>query len=240
MAASLAPRPGVDRDRWTIGIDCEILLAKASPMRRMLLSTLTMAAALLGGWLLLTSLAPGSWIATWAPCPRNWGWLPAWLPRASPLAAERFATEPDLDGKICYGRPSLHLRRMIGGDAVPFGRLWRTGANEPTTLHLDGPARLGPLDLSAGSYALYTVPDPATWEVVVTRATRQWGLESLYDERARALEIGRFTVPVEVLDEAVETLTFRTVPAGERAVDLLLEWQTTRIRLPLESPYAGQ
>jgi hypothetical protein len=209
-------------------------------MRRALFSALTAGAALLGAWIALTSLAPGSWVATWAPCPRNWGWLPAWLPRTSPLDAERFTVEPDLDGKVCYGRPSLRGRAMIGGDAVPFGQLWRTGANEPTTLHLDGPARFGPLDLVAGSYALYTVPDPALWEVVVTRATRQWGLESLYDEAARAAEIGRFRVPVEVLDLPVETLTVRTVPASSSAVDLLLEWQTTRVRLPLESPFAGE
>jgi hypothetical protein len=208
-------------------------------MRRILLSALTASAALLGAWLAATSLAPGSWIATWAPCPRNWGWLPAWLPRASPLAVERFTVEPDLAGKVCYGRPSLRGRTMLGGDAVPFGRLWRTGANEPTTLHLDGPARLGPLELAAGSYALYTVPDPAIWEVVVTRSTRQWGLESLYDEAARAAEIGRFRVPVEVLDLPVETLSIRAVPASSSAMDLLVEWQTTRIRLPLESPFAN-
>jgi hypothetical protein len=129
---------------------------------------------------------------------------------------------------------------MIGGEAVPFGRLWRTGANEPTTLHLDGPARLGPLDLVAGSYAIYTVPDPASWEVVVTRSTRQWGLEALYDEAARRAEVGRFRVPVEVLDLPVETLSIRAVPASSSAVDLLVEWQTTRIRLPLESPYAAR
>ena len=209
-------------------------------MRRFLLSALTVGTALLGAWIALTSLAPGSSVATWAPCPRNWGWLPAWLPRQSPLAAERFEIEPTLHGKVCYGRPSLRGRTMIGGDAVPFGRLWRTGANEPTTLHFDGPARLGALDLAAGSYALYTVPDPAAWEVVVTRATRQWGIESLYDEAARASEVGRFRVAVEVLDAPVETLTIRAVPASSSAVDLLVEWQTSRIRLPLESPYAGE
>lgn len=209
-------------------------------MRRFLLSVLTTGAALLAAWIALTSLAPGSWIATWAPCPRNWGWLASWQPRESPLAAVRFEVAPELHGKLCYGRPSLKGRRMIGGEAVPYGRLWRTGANEPTTLHLNGPARLGALDLSAGSYALYTVPDPAAWEVVVTRATRQWGLESLYDEAARPSEVGRFRVGVEVLDEPIETLTIRTVPASSSAVDLLVEWQTTRIRLPLESPYTDE
>ena len=207
-------------------------------MRKGLMSLLGFAAALFAGFVLLTSLAPGSSIATWAPCPRNWAWAPAWLPRTSPLAAVRFDFEGG-HGKVCYGRPSLRGRRMLGGEAVPWGQLWRTGANETTTLHLDAPARLGPLPLLPGSYALYTVPGPATWEVVVNRAIRQWGLESEYSDEVRAQEVGRIEVPVEVLDQPVETLTFRAVPAATGAVDLVLEWQTTRIRLPLEPLSAG-
>jgi hypothetical protein len=208
-------------------------------MRRSLVSLVSTAAAAGALWLALTSLAPASWVATWAPCPRNWGWAPAWRPRVSPLGAVRFTFDDGGHGKVCYGRPSLHYRKMIGGNAVPFGRLWRTGANEPTTLHLDAAARLGALDLLPGSYSLYTVPGPATWEIVVNRATRQWGLESEYTDEIRAQEVGRFTVPVEVLDQPVETLTFRAVPGDSGAVDLLLEWQTTRIRLPLEPLSAG-
>lgn len=202
-------------------------------MRRTIVSLALSAVAAGAAWLALTSLAPGSWVATWAPCPRNWAWAPAWKPRASPLGATVFAFGDGGHGKVCYGRPSLRYRKMIGGAAVPFGRLWRTGANEPTTLHLDTAARLGELDLLPGSYSIYTVPGPVAWEVVVNRAIRQWGLESEYTDEIRAREVGRFDVPVEVLGEPVETLTIRAVPATTGAVDLLLEWQTTRVRLPL-------
>lgn len=201
-------------------------------MRKSLLSLLGFAAVLFTGWVLLTSLAPGSPVATWAPCPRNWAWAPAWLPRTSPLAAVRF----DLGrahGKVCYGRPSLRGRQMLGGSEVPWGRLWRTGANEPTTLHLDGPARLGPLPLLPGSYSLYTVPDTARWQVVVNRATRQWGLESEYTDEVRAREVGRFMVPVEPLDTPVETFTIRPVVSALGSRELLLEWGRSRVRLPL-------
>lgn len=202
-------------------------------MRRTLVSLVAVAVAAGAAGLALTSLAPGSWVATWAPCPRNWAWAPAWKPRASPLGATAFAFGAGGHGKVCYGRPSLRYRKMIGGAAVPFGRLWRTGANEPTTLHLDTAARLGELDLLPGSYSIYTVPGPVAWEVVVSRAIRQWGLESEYTDEIRAREVGRFEVPVEVLGAPVETLTIRAVPATTEAVDLLLEWQTTRVRLPL-------
>jgi hypothetical protein len=208
-------------------------------MRRTLVAALGLAALAAVLWLALTSFAPPSAIATWAPCPRNWAWAPAWRPRASPLAATRFELAPGVHGKLCYGRPALGFRRMLGSDRVPFGRLWRTGANEPTTLHVDGPVRVGGLDLPAGSYAIYTVPDPASWQVIVNRATRQWGLESEYTDAVRAREVGRFRARAEVLDTPVETLTFRPVRAAEGAVDLLLEWQTTRVRIPVESALAG-
>lgn len=205
------------------------------------LFTIVVAAVLAGAlWLGLTSFAPGSWVASWAPCPRNWGWGPAWTGRASPLAAVSFELGENGHAKLCYGRPSLRDRPMIGSGAVPFGRLWRTGANEPTTLHLDVPARLGNVDLSAGSYSIYTVPDPAAWEVVVNRSIRQWGLESEYTDEIRAQEVGRFSVPVEVLELPVETLTIRPVPAATGDVDLMLEWQTTRLRLPLENLTAAE
>ena len=184
------------------------------------------------GWIALTSLGTGAAIARWAPCPRNWGWLDAWLPRASPLAAEQFRISGG-HAKLCYGRPSLRGRDMLGGAAVPFGSLWRTGANEPTTFHLDVPAEVGELFLAPGSYALYTVPGPTSWEIVLNRATRQWGLESEYSAEVAAQEVGRLTVPVERLEAPIETLTLRAVPAGGDDWWIVLEWQTTRIRIPL-------
>lgn len=182
-------------------------------------------------WLALTSFAPGPWVATWAPCPRNWAWAPAWQPRVSPLAALSFP----LDGghvKVCYGRPSLRGRTMIGGEAVPWGELWRTGANETTTIHTDRALRFGPLDVAPGSYSLYTVPGPETWQVVLNRSTRQWGLEQLYPDVA-AEELGRFPLPVDTLSTPVETLTFSTTPAPGDTLSLVLEWQTTRLAIPV-------
>lgn len=207
-------------------------------MRKTLLSlTAVLALAALGGFA-VTSLAPGSWVATWAPCPRDWSRGAAWKPRASPLAAVAFELGEGGHGKLCYGRPSLRERVMLGTPAVPFGRLWRTGANEPTTLHLDVAARAADIHLPPGSYSVYTVPGPVTWEVVLNRSTRHWGLESEYTDEVRAQEVGRFRVPVEVLDTPVETLTFRALPTGLGAVTLVLEWQTTRIRIPLDSELA--
>ena len=84
-------------------------------MMRALLKLLGLAALLLLGWVLLVSLAPGTWIAAGAPCPRNLAWGDAWMPRASPLESLSFPLPGGGKGKLCYGSPSLKGRKMIGG-----------------------------------------------------------------------------------------------------------------------------
>ena len=206
-------------------------------MRRFLL-LLTAVAAVALGWVALTTLATGSAIATWAPCPRNWTWLPAHRARQSPLESHTFKVGA-ANAKVCYGSPALAGRKMLGSEAVPFGKLWRTGANEPTTLHLDRVVRAGDLVLRAGSYSIYTVPGEREWTIILNRATRQWGIESDYTPDVAAQEVGRFLVRARPLHTQVERLTFRSEPSATAAVDLVLEWQGTEIRLPFDSGFAA-
>jgi hypothetical protein len=135
--------------------------------------------------------------------------------------------------KVCYGRPSLRGRAMIGGEAVPYGKLWRTGANEPTMIHATGPITVAGLKVPPGTYSLYTVPGPSDWQVIVNRSTTQWGEESNYTPDVQAKEIGRATVKAEKLPAKVETFTIRAEPSTGDATALLLEWQDTRVRIPL-------
>jgi hypothetical protein len=206
-------------------------------MRRLLL-LLAAAAALVCGWVALTTLSTGTAIANWAPCPRNWGWTPAYLPRKSPLESHAFRIGK-AHAKVCYGSPALAGRTMIGGAAVPYGKLWRTGANEPTTLHVDHTVRVGELVLGPGSYAIYTIPGERDWTVIFNRATRQWGLESEYTDEIAAQEVGRILVRARALDSPVERLTFSTEASSTAAVDLILEWQGTRLRMPLDTGFAA-
>ncbi len=205
-------------------------------MKRILLGLLALAALAGGGFLALTTFASGPAVARWAPCPRNWFWIPAWLPRTSPLRDTRFAIPGGAGGhgRICYGAPSLRGRTMIGGRAVPYGQLWRTGANEPTTLHTDVATTLGGIALAPGSYAIYSVPGADSWQVIVNRSTRQWGLESEYSAEVARQELGRFTVAPETLATPVEQLRIAAEPAAQGAA-IRLEWQTTRLRLTLRS-----
>lgn len=153
--------------------------------------------------------------------------------RASPYDSTLIAVN-GRTGKICYGRPSARGRTMIGGEAVPYGRLWRTGANEPTTLHLPFAAEIAGVRVEPGSYSLYTMPGLEQWVVIVNRSITQWGHEGRYTEEVRAQEVGRGTAPVTRTDAHVEQFTIRSEPAADGA-SLVLEWENTRVAIPVRA-----
>ncbi len=151
--------------------------------------------------------------------------------RASPYDSTRF----EVDGQealVCYGRPSARGRTMIGGEAVPYGRLWRTGANEPTILHLAFPATVAGIEVEPGTYSLYTIPGEQEWTVILNRAIDQWGHESSYTPEVEAQEVGRGTVAAAATEEHVEQFTIRSEPA-EQGAQLVLEWENTRVAIPV-------
>jgi len=186
--------------------------------------------------ILLTALPAPPSLALRLPCRRNWLWLPSWLLRSSPLEALRF----EVGGaavKLCYGRPALRGRRMLGGPRVPYGRLWRTGANEPTTLITTAPLDLAGIRIPAGRVALYTIPGPETWELIVNTATTQWGIESEYSAAVAAHELGHAILGSE-RGEPVERLSCFVEPAagaGANAVELVLAWDTARLPIPIRT-----
>jgi hypothetical protein len=140
----------------------------------------------------------------------------------------------EVEAKVCYGRPSARGRTMIGGDAVPYGELWRTGANEPTIIHLPVAVSIAGIEVEAGSYSLYTIPGQTEWTVIVNRSTEQWGHESSYTEEVRAQEVGRADVPSHRVDDHVEEFTIHAAPAGDAAAELILEWEHTRVDIPIQ------
>jgi hypothetical protein len=134
--------------------------------------------------------------------------------------------------RICYGRPSAQGREIFGG-LVPYGTLWRTGANEPTILHLPFDAEIAGQRVPPGSYSLYTVPhETGDWELIINRSTSQWGHPSSYTDEVRAQELGRPSIRTERMDRSVEQFTIRGEPV-QGGADILLEWERTRARIPV-------
>lgn len=153
--------------------------------------------------------------------------------RLSPLDSVMF----QIDGhavKVCYGRPSLRGRTMIGGDAAPFGRVWRTGANETTKIRTTVALDIGGIEVEPGTYAIYTVPGETEWEFELNRAWEQWGRENSYTDEVRAQAVDRITLPRETPADTIETFTIRTEPASE-GVRLILEWQDHRVTVPIRA-----
>jgi hypothetical protein len=138
----------------------------------------------------------------------------------------------DLGGdaaKLCYGRPSLRGRTMIGGED-PLGSPWRFGANEPTTLHLPFPATFGGIDVEPGSYSLYAIPKTGLWTIVVNGNANRWGIPLSPD--VRSTDIGSFEVVVTDPGWLEETLTFR-FEGGGPAGSLVFAWERATLRIPI-------
>jgi hypothetical protein len=152
--------------------------------------------------------------------------------RRSPLDSLTFAVAGK-PVKVCYGRPSSRGRVMLGGEAVPYGKLWRTGANEPTIFFTPVALTIAGIEVPPGAYSLYSVPAAGDWEIIVNRSITQWGEESNYTPAVRAQEVGRARVRSERLERPVETFTIRSEGAGAGAA-LVLEWERTRVKIPVE------
>ena len=153
--------------------------------------------------------------------------------RRSPLDSVSFKIA-DKPVKVCYGRPSARGRMIMGG-LVPYGQLWRTGANEPTMIHTSVALTVAGLRVPPGTYSLYTVPDEEEWQVIVNRSTSQWGQEGRYTEEVEAQELGRATVPATETKGPVETFTIRAEPRQEGNFVLILEWERTRVVIPISA-----
>ena len=130
--------------------------------------------------------------------------------------------------KVCYGRPSLRGREMVGG-VDPYGQPWRLGANEPTRLTVPFAAVVAGVRVAPGTYSLYVVPTATSWEVHVNKAVDRWGIP--IDAPVMAQDVGKGTVPVETMASPVETLTMRFDTGASPA--LVVEWAKARVRIPV-------
>jgi Protein of unknown function (DUF2911) len=187
------------------------------------------ALALCVAWAALPYLLPTA-IAL-GPCGKDWTSPTSWKPRVSPTESLTFAAG-DVGAKVCYGSPSVRGRLIFGG-LVPFGELWRLGANEPTRLFTDGPLDVAGIALPSGRYSLYAIPEPDEWQLFVTRSTFHWGNE--IGPAVRARELGSATLPTRAIDEAVESMRFVWEPSGESGGVLAVEWAGTRVEVPVRA-----
>jgi hypothetical protein len=161
----------------------------------------------------------------------DWTSPSSYKPRASPLESTTFSVGSSGGTvRVCYGRPSARDRTVFGG-IVAYDRPWRTGANEPTRIYTNTDLIVAGIPVPAGRYALYTVPGPEEWEIRLTRSILHWGNDLSRSVEQR--EIGRATVTSDSTDTYVETFTIRPEEAGGEEVMLVLEWESTKVQIPI-------
>jgi len=157
------------------------------------------------------------------------------VPGAALVAAQQKRASPHetvkgvVDGanvSITYGRPYVKGRKIFGG-LVPYGQVWRTGADEATILETDKMLMIGPLHLNPGKYSLYSLVDEKTWKLIVNRQVGQWGTEYTQGQ-----DLGRVDMRVEALSVPVEqfTISIDKSPSGKGAV-LTMQWETKKATL---------
>jgi hypothetical protein len=135
------------------------------------------------------------------------------------------------DGKkvtIDYSRPSMKGRKIYGG-LVPFGKVWRTGANDATSLKTDADLIIGGTTVPAGSYTLFTIPDQSSWKLIINKQTGQSGLD--YDQ---SQDLARVDLKVSSLPQPVEQFTIGLEKAGGDSATLNIDWETTRASVEMK------
>jgi hypothetical protein len=150
------------------------------------------------------------------------------FPQASPLASvkERVGVTAI---SIDYSRPSARERKIFGG-LVPYGDVWRTGANAATKITFSTDVKLGGAAVPAGSYALFTIPGQSEWTVILSKVVDdQWGSYAYNQKDDQA----RIKVKSVAMAEPMETMTIGLQDMHAGKANLVIAWEKTKV--PIES-----
>jgi tetratricopeptide (TPR) repeat protein len=136
--------------------------------------------------------------------------------------------------EISYSRPSAKGRDVFN-NLVPYGKLWRTGANENTTISFSDDVIIDGKTLAKGKYALFTTPKADNWEIIFYTALDNWGNPATWDETKVALKT---SVKSEHIDRFVESFTIGINNLDNNFAHLELSWEKTIVAIKFEVPTA--
>lgn len=134
------------------------------------------------------------------------------------------------DIEIVYSRPGVKDRTIFGG-IVPYGQVWRTGANGSTKLSFSTPVKLGGQEIPAGKYALYTIPGEKVWTIIIYKNPNLNGAFG-YDQKD---DLARFTVDAVDTGFKAETFTIDIGDVRDDSATLFLLWEHTYVPIHLET-----
>lgn len=136
----------------------------------------------------------------------------------------------DLELEVKYSRPYKKGRKIFGG-LVPYGEVWRTGANEATSFTTNAAIDFGGTRVKPGTYTLWTIPGPNEWKVILNDKRYGWGVSwGGVASREAGHDVATATVPVSIPVAPVEQFTIRF---SEVPMALILEWDDVMVSVPL-------
>jgi hypothetical protein len=130
---------------------------------------------------------------------------------------------------IDYSRPSVKGRKIFG-DLVPYGKVWRTGANRITTIKLDDDMHINGAPVKAGNYGLYTIPGESAWVIIINKDDKQWGSYE-YDVNK---DVIRFSIQPLRIEPMVEQMEIRFEEFTLTSAMIAINWESTSARFKIE------
>jgi hypothetical protein len=129
-----------------------------------------------------------------------------------------------LNGKsiaVKYGAPSMRGRKVMG-NLVPYGKVWRTGANEATSFATNTALKIGGTDVPAGTYTLYTLPGQSQWLLILSKQTGQWGTEYHQDQ-----DLTRIPMKSGSLSSPQERMSISFENTKGNSTEMHIKWEDT-------------
>lgn len=150
------------------------------------------------------------------------------LPAASPRATveQQFSMSKIT---VDYGRPGVKGRKVFG-DLVPYGKVWRAGANSSTKIEFRQSINFGGVVVPAGKYGLYILPNEKDWKIILNSDSQSWG--TAYDA---SKDLYSVVVPVQKMADRQEFFEIALQPLDDNAIDLVFKWDNVKAVVPMKA-----
>jgi tetratricopeptide (TPR) repeat protein len=149
-------------------------------------------------------------------------------PQASPTATNSQAIGL-ATVSVEYSRPSLKGRKMMGSTLIPYGQVWRTGANKVPNLKLTHDVTIEGNKVAAGTYGILTIPTDSNWTIILSKNEKQWGAY----EYKQAEDLLRFTVKSAEMAQKMEHFTMEFTDFTPTSAKLAIRWEKTEVKFAI-------
>ncbi len=130
--------------------------------------------------------------------------------------------------ELTYSRPAAKDRKIFG-DLVPFNKLWRTGANGATIIRFSEPVEIKGKKVDTGSYALYTIPGADSWEIILNKGLKNWGVDGYKESE----DVIRVSVTPMNMNSKIESFTMQFADIKPESCELHIMWEKTAVAIPI-------